>query len=73
MENGLATVYLYGNGFVYDGNDISNSSAEIEKNLFMCASDIAYFLQAPTTVKFIKNGALFASATAEPESFSFGH
>ncbi len=73
MENGLATVYLYGNGFVHNGNDISNSSAEIEKCLFMGASDIAYFLQAPTTVKFIKNGALFASATAEPESFSFGH
>lgn len=73
MENGSATVYIYSGGFIYNGNDISNSSAEIEKILFMDASDIAYFLQAPTTVKFIKNGALFASATAEPESLSFGH
>lgn len=68
VKNGELTVYVYGNGFIINGNNISNSSAKIEQELWEDASCFARLLQMPVTINFIKNGALFAStSTVEPE------
>lgn len=72
FDDGQVTFYVYGNGFITgNGENISNSSARIEQALFPDASSFAYYLQIPVTIKFIKNGALFASAASEPESMVF--
>ncbi|OUO19510.1 hypothetical protein B5F89_07780 [Collinsella sp. An307] len=72
VENGQVTFYVYGNGMIAsNGENISNSSARIEQELRSDASSFAYYLQTPVTIKFIKNGALFATATSEPESMVF--